>query len=40
MFQIGEAVGEIWRIGGEKWGSRCGQFENCKFWRTYSVHIF
>jgi len=21
--------GEIWRIGGEKWGSRCGQLDMC-----------
>jgi hypothetical protein len=27
--QIGAVVGEIWRIGSEKWGSRRGQLDVC-----------
>ena len=29
MIQIGAVVGEIWRIGSEKWGSRRGQLDVC-----------
>jgi len=29
MFHIGAAVGEIWRIGSEKWGSRRGRLDAC-----------
>ena len=29
MTQIGSVGGEIWQIGGEQWGSRCGQLGMC-----------
>jgi hypothetical protein len=39
MTQIGSVGGEIWQIGGEKWGSHRGQLDMCAKTGTFQAQV-